>query len=57
MLDVKLKSKKNIELRNIQICFLFFLSFRPRVKHGVTLLDAESKVWIPVFTGMTRKIK
>jgi len=36
------------------------LSFRPRVKHGVTLLDAESKVWnpysklqIPVFTGMT----
>ena len=31
------------------------MSFRPRVKHGVTLLDAESKVWIPACAGMTRK--
>jgi len=45
---------KNVGMTK-EIVIIFFLSFRPRVKHGVTLLDAESKVWIPAFAGMTNK--
>jgi len=36
------KSKKNLASG-----FPPPLSFRPRVRHGVTLLDAESGLWIP----------
>jgi len=31
----------------LSLLFRTLLSFRPRVRHGVTLLDTESGVWIP----------